>query len=281
MSGFMNKISENFDMFTHSQKAVANYLMDNLDHVAFCTLEDIAARIGVSTTTVIRFSRVLGYAGFSEMQKDIQSNIKSKVALPERLDNMMVLSDNQLLNESFANDIQNIQKTMAAQNDEDLQKVIRHISDARNVYILGMRSSFSIAHYLASRLGEIKKNVRLVQSIGMIYPEEIVGAEKGDICIAYLFPRYSKIAATIISWLKNMGVEVILVTSLNYSAVSGYGDIILPCAISSISYKNSFAAPLCLTNYLIAALAKNNYEESRETLARTESILSQGYYLGL
>ena len=281
MSGFMNKISENFDMFTHSQKAVANYLMDNLDHVAFCTLEDIAARIGVSTTTVIRFSRVLGYAGFSEMQKDIQSNIKSKVALPERLDNMMVLSDNQLLNESFANDIQNIQKTMAAQNDEDLQKVIRHISDARNVYILGMRSSFSIAHYLASRLGEIKKNVRLVQSIGMIYPEEIVGAEKGDICIAYLFPRYSKIAATIISWLKNMGVEVSLVTSLNYSAVSGYGDIILPCAISSISYKNSFAAPLCLTNYLIAALAKNNYEESRETLARTESILSQGYYLGL
>ena len=281
MSGFMNKISENFDMFTHSQKAVANYLMDNLDHVAFCTLEDIAARIGVSTTTVIRFSRVLGYAGFSEMQKDIQSNIKSKVALPERLDNMMVLSDNQLLNESFANDIQNIKKTMAAQNDEDLQKVIRHISDARNVYILGMRSSFSIAHYLASRLGEIKKNVRLVQSIGMIYPEEIVGAEKGDICIAYLFPRYSKIAATIISWLKNMGVEVILVTSLNYSAVSGYGDIILPCAISSISYKNSFAAPLCLTNYLIAALAKNNYEESRETLARTESILSQGYYLGL
>ena len=81
MSGFMNKISENFDMFTHSQKAVANYLMDNLDHVAFCTLEDIAARIGVSTTTVIRFSRVLGYAGFSEMQKDIQSNIKSKVCL--------------------------------------------------------------------------------------------------------------------------------------------------------------------------------------------------------
>ena len=135
MSGFMNKISENFDMFTHYQNAVANYLMDNLDHVAFCTLEDIAARIGVSTTTVIRFSRVLGYAGFSEMQKDIQSNIKSKVALPERLDNMMVLSDNQLLNESFANDIQNIQKTMAAQNDEDLQKVIRHISDARNVYI--------------------------------------------------------------------------------------------------------------------------------------------------
>lgn len=54
-----------------------------------------------------------------------------------------------------------------------------------------------------------------------------------------------------------------------------------PALFPAVTYKNSFAAPLCLTNYMIAALAKQNYEEAKEVLSRTESILAQGYYLGI
>ena len=70
-------------------------------------------------------------------------------------------------------------------------------------------------------------------------------------------------------------------TSQNYSAVQGYGDHILPCSISSVSYKNSYSAPLALSNYLVAAIAQKNYSESQRVLERTESILNQGFYLGL
>ena len=261
---------------------VAEYLLDNQDSVAFCTLEEMASRIGVSTNTVIRFAKMLGYGGYSDMQKDIQNNMQNKSALPERLDeNQLHDTGNALLQRSFALDIQNIQKTLAAQKDQDLETALRLISGARRIYIIGMRSSFAIAHYLTSRLGEIRSDVRLVQSTGMIYPEEIVGARKGDVCIAYMFPRYSKVVATSLAWMRNAGVKVVLITSLNTSAVKGYGDVILPCSISSVSYKNSFAAPLCLSNYLVAAVAEANREEAKKVLERTESILSQGYYLGL
>lgn len=46
---------------------------------------------------------------------------------------------------------------------------------------------------MASRLSEIRENIHLIQSVGMLYPEEIVSAKEGDICIAYMFPRYSKV----------------------------------------------------------------------------------------
>ena len=142
-----------------------------------------------------------------------------------------------------------------------------------------MRSSFSVAYYMASRLGEIKKNVRLIQSTGMLYPEEIVAVEPGDVCIAYLFPRYSRTATGILQWLRERGVKVVLITSLNYSGIQSFGDVVLPCAIQSASYKNSLTAPICLTNYLVVEFARRNYEEAREVLSRTESILSSGYYL--
>ena len=50
---------------------------------------------------------------------------------------------------------------------------------------------------------------------------------------------------------------------------------------SASLYKNSLTAPICLTNYLVAEFARQNYEESKEVLSRTESVLSSGYYLGL
>lgn len=287
MSDFLKKIDAQSPHFTNSQKNVADYITTHMNKVAFHTLDELSRKIGVSTTTIIRFSRALGYDGFSEMQKAIQeaiyTNTAPKATLPERLPapDMDTVPDNELLSDSFQNDILNIRQTLAAQKTEDLDEAVSSIIGARSVYILGMRSSFSPAYYLASRLGEIRHNVHLIQSVGMIYPEEIVNAGKDDVCVAYLFPRYSKVSSSIISWMKNAGVKIILITSLNYQAVSGYGDIILPCAISSLSYKNSFAAPFCLTNYLITALARQNPKEAQSILEKTESILSQGFYLGL
>ena len=281
MSNFLQDLSVHYNMFTRSQKIIADYLTENLNEIAFCTLEELAEKINVSTTTIIRFSRTLGYSGYSEMQKDIQSSIQTKVGLPERLSSQPFYPDNTLLSDSFQNDIHNIQHTLATQKNEDLQAVLTLISEAPNVYVLGMRSSFSISYYLASRLSEIRENVRLIQSVGMLYPEEIVSAKEGDVCVAYLFPRYSKLSTTILSWLKNEGVKIILFTSHNYSAVQDYGDIILPCSISSLTYKNSYAAPLSLSNYLITALTQRNFDESQRVLQKTESILNQGFYLGL
>lgn len=42
---------------------------------------------------------------------------------------------------------------------------------------------------MASRLGQIRKNVHLIESVGMDFPEEIIGAQESDICVAFmLFP---------------------------------------------------------------------------------------------
>ena len=115
----------------------------------------------------------------------------------------------------------------------------------------------------------------------MFYPEEIADAGKGDVCIAYLFPRYSKTTANLISYMRKQGVKIILFTSINHSAVNSYGDIIIPCAVRGISYKNTYAAPISVVNYLTAALVSKNMETAKKNLAKAEDILSQGYYLGL
>jgi len=278
---FYGKIQEKYDEMTHSQKQVANYLEEHVEDAVFCTLEALAEKIDVSTTTVIRFARVLGYAGFSDMQNDLKREIQNKATLPERLDDSMAIRENDLLQDAFAMDIENIRQTMAAQRPEALEAAVQMVSSARHVYVLGMRSSFSLAYYMVSRLGEMKKNVRFIQATGLIYPEEIVGADAGDVCIAYMFPRYSKTAMNILAWMRSKGLKIILFTSMNDTPIRYYGDVCFNCAIKSVSYKNSLTAPMCLTNYLVAEFSRSNYIEARETLSRTEEILSTGFYLGI
>lgn len=281
MSSFQSRIPAKMNSFSRNQTVVANYILENLENIAFDTLKELADKINVSTTTIIRFARELGYSGFSDMQKDIQRNIIHKSSLPERLNQNKNITGDQLLKDSFENDIKNIHDTMGLLTDKDLNDTIEAICSANQVYVLGMRSSFALAHYATSRLAQIRKNVKLIEAVGMNYPEEVVSAGKGDVCLAFLFPRYSKTSTTLLSWLKAYNVKVILFTSLNYNMVEGYGDVILPCAVSGVSFKNSFVAPLCLINYITNACASKNPDKSRETLKQIEEILSQGFYLGI
>ncbi len=276
------RIQEKYDSLTHSQKQVANYLENHTGDIVFCTLESLASSIDVSTTTIIRFARSLGYSGFSDMQNDAKRDMQNKATLPKRLDDAVISGpEGDLLQDTFSMDIENLRQTLAAQKTEDLRQAVRLIAEADNVYILGMRSSFALAHYMASRLGEMKQNVRFVQSCGMVYPEEIVGASEHDVCIAYVFPRYSKTAINILSWMRSKGVRIILITSFGDAPVRRYADVCLGCATRSVSYKNSMTASICLTNYLVAEYARQHYDEARETLSRTEEILSSGFYLGI
>ena len=280
---FYSKVNEKYNDMTHAQKTVANYVGEHPDDIAFCTLETLAAKINVSTTTVIRFARAMGYSGFSDMQDEVKREMQTKSTLPERLDDLISNrgGEDLTLQSCFATDMDNLNQTLSGLDPQELRKAVDMISGANRIYILGMRSSFSLAHYLTSRLGEIKRNVSFVQSTGMIYPEEVVSAGEGDVCIAYVFPRYSKTALNILAWMRSYGVKVILFTSMNDLPIRSYGDLCFNCAINSTSCKNSLTAPMCLTNYLVAELANQNYDEAHEVLSRTEELLSTGFYLGI
>jgi len=115
--------------------------------------------------------------------------------------------------DTMQNNIADITTTLTNISHEDLSSALDELSNARNVFVIGMRSSFALSHYMTSRLGQIRPNVRLIQSAGMLYPEELVGCNEQDVCIVFIFPRYSKTSVNLILWLRKRGVRIILFTS--------------------------------------------------------------------
>src|SRR5512133_3639552 len=73
-------IRARFDDFSRSQKDVAQYIVDHLDEVAFQTAEELARRANTSSSTVVRFSQALGFAGFPELQGQAREEYRRRVA---------------------------------------------------------------------------------------------------------------------------------------------------------------------------------------------------------
>lgn len=273
-------IAHRFDTYTKSHRAVAGFISENYDESAFMTLEQLAAAAGVSTTTVVRFAKDLGFPGYSEMQKALRADLKAKAGLPERFDAQAEIPEDDMLKKCMQSDINNIEQTFRINNIHTLRKAIAMLSLPVNLYLMGMRRSYALANYAFSHFGQIRENVRLVNGTGLNYPEEMLPTKKGDVCLAFIFPRYSHTTLTLLQYLKNKGVLIILVTSANHAAVDRYADIVLGCETNSTSAKSSYAGPIALINYLTTAYMQQNKASSMDMLTQTEQILMDSMMLG-
>ncbi len=273
MKDLKTRITENMNSLTKSQRTVADYILRHLDNIPFYTLEKLSKETNVSTATIIRFARSVGCESYSEMQELLQDELRRKASLPGRLDSLHELPKDELLSTILQNDIRNIEALAAQLTDELLNSVVAALDGARTVYALGMRTSFSLACYSEVCLGQILGNVRLVHTTGMICPEELLSAGEGDVCLAFLFPRYARISIQILQWMRTQKVRIILVTSTSSSSVADLGDLVIPCPITGVSLKNSYAAPVSVINYLFAALVTRNRSRTSQMLSQAEALL--------
>ena len=279
MTNLYDRIQSYYSSMTKSQKRVAIYMIDHINTIAFCTLDELSKKIGVSTTTIIRFARAIGLSGYAELQALVQSSIEYKVSLTDRLEKTSEeISEDHLLATSFQQDIKNIHATFKTIPHQRVDQAVDRIVRARNTYIVGYRTAYGLAHFAATTLGQVKKNVRMVHALGGSFPEELTSASKEDVCIAFSFPRYYKLTLEIVSWLRERGTSIILITSPQYQEIRGYGDIILPCRIEGTYLKDSLVAPMCLANYLSTAVLARNKDEAMEVVSSVEGIFNHGYF---
>lgn len=69
---FSKIIKSKFPTLSPGQKKVAEFLTVHQDEAVLRTAFQLGQKVGVSETTVIRFSYALGFSGYSDMQNTIR-----------------------------------------------------------------------------------------------------------------------------------------------------------------------------------------------------------------
>ncbi len=270
----IREIEELLPTFSKGQKTIANYLIQNYDKAAYLTASKLGREVGVSESTVVRFAIELGFDGYPGLQHTLQEMIRTRLTTKQRMEVTNTrIGDGDILNSVLESDIDNIRRTLDEVSHTDFSEAVRRIIGAKNIYIIGMRSSSALASFLTHYFQLMFDNVRLVQTTsGSEMFEHIFRINKDDVMIAISFPRYSARLINAVTYAKEQGTNVIAVTDSNFSPIAPYASQILVCRSDMASIVDSFVAPLSILNALVVAIAKEMQPELNGVFDKLERI---------
>lgn len=270
-------LSEGSRKFSKGQRIIAKYILNNYDKAAFMTAGRLGKIVGVSESTVVRFASELGYDGYPSMRKALQEMIRNRLTSVQRIEVAKdMIDDTDIVRSVINSDIQNLQATLELLEEKSFNASIDAIIEAKNIYIVGMRTSTSLATLLGLYLNLLRNNVNVIHDVGAseIY-EQIIRIGAGDLFIGISFPRYSSHTVDAMQFAKKMGAKTIAVTDSAASPFEGLADLSLHAKSDMVSFLDSLVAPMSLINAIIIAVGIKNKENLSKTFERLETIWSE------
>ena len=268
MDDILEQISAKYQTFTPRQRKVAEYLFHNLDQAILLNSTQIAAKAEVSQATVTRFITGLGFSGFSKFKRSIAQKLLEDFSTSTRLVESAKALEGRtsVFTDILRGDIENIGSLSSHISEETFEEAVNKLCSARTIYILGLRSSYALAFYLAFDLRFFLSSVRLIDlGVGDI-PERLRNAGPPDVLVVISFKRYTREVIRITEKVKKKGVFILGITNSELSPIAQLSDMALIAETRIPAYFESFTAPMSLLNALITAIAIKEREKALPAL---------------
>lgn len=274
MTDILTYIQENMSTFSKGQKLIANYILQSYDKAAFMTASKLGKTVNVSESTVVRFAAELGFDGYPSMQKTLQEMIRNKLTSIQRVEVSNERIGNQdIMTMVMQSDIEKIRMTLDETDRSSFNEAVSAISNAKKIYILGVRSASVLADFISFYFRFMFDNMVSVDttSISEVF-EQILHISSDDVFIGLSFPRYSKRTVKAMQFAKDRGAKVIAITDSKVSPLTKIADVSLLAKSDMASFVDSLVAPLSLVNALIVAVSREKSVELETSLNGLEQI---------
>lgn len=269
-----NRINECYSKLSKGQKRLATYITDNYDKAVFLTAAKLGEVVGVSESTVVRFAMHLGYKGYPEFQSALEELVRNKLNSLQRMEvTYGRINQSKILESVLKADAQRIESSLEKIDENAFELAVDTILNARDIYIIGIRSCAPLANFMAFYFTLIFEHVHLIQtsSSSEIF-EQMVRIGKEDVIIGISFPRYSMRTLKAMEFANNRSAKVITLTDSVHSPMNLYSSCNLIAESDMASIVDSLVAPLSVINALIVALCMKKQGEVATTLEMLEEI---------
>ena len=250
----MTELQKNYADLTQAQKRIAEAIVDNPEFVAFATVDKLSARLGIASSTIVRFAYRLGLDGYPELQERVRVLVRSRLrgADNEGDDSSMAHLGDSTAAASLRHDLDNLRNTITELNAETLDKAIDVIAGARRVFFTGGLASGPLAEYTAHTFNRLRGGAQVL-GLGDT-AAEILGMTPEDALVVFSFPPYASQTLQILDAARKRGVVVVGITDSPISPL-GKVDVTLTSRVSGVGPQNSLVAPLGIINVLLNGVA--------------------------
>ena len=268
----ISRINDRIGRMSKGHKAIASFIYDHYDQAVFMTAAKMGQTLGISESTVVRFASGLGYDGYPEFQKALEEWVKSQLNSVQKIGAKYGKStQSEILTSVLTADIEKIQDTINNLDPIAFDTAVNIILEAKNVYVLGVRSCEPLADFLHFYLNMIRGNVVNLKttSVSEIF-EQMIRIDKEDCFIGISFPRYSMRTLKAMEFANDRNAKVVSITDSVHSPMNLYSSCNLTAISDMVSIVDSLVAPLSVINALVVALCLKRPDAVKENLEALE-----------
>ncbi len=268
----LQQIVDKASSLSPKQQIVAKHILDNWESVSFESAVTIAKRLDMSQSSIIRTIRALGFEGVPQFQAALSDYMRYRLSTIDRmgLASKYENSVQNLIGKTLKQAGDNIEATFINLTPNSINEAAGFITKAKRIYVLGMRSSASMAHFLGFNLNLLFHNITILYNDYALY-EKIRGITKDDLLIVFTFARYTRLTVDATQFARNYGCKVISITDSLNAPVAGLSDLTFAMQVTSFHLTNSYVAVAAFSDILLGALLLDNPEKYKKELHDLES----------
>ena len=279
-TNILEKIHEKYEELPKQLKKIADYITYNLQDSIFYSITELASKVEMSESAVVRFSKVLGYAGFPEMKKDLVQYYKNQIFPANRIKNYLeeLPHDDFLYASMVKKEIDYLSRSVSSIDRNVFEKAVERICGGENIYIFGHGSAESLACFLNFRLNRFNIKTIKITETGRNLLEKLIHIDKKDFAIVYCFfksfYKSSYDNQYLMEFLQREKIPNLLITDLQANPILRSSDLVLSAKRGPFGTLQSQLVPIAITNALIIGIAEKLGKDAFKSLDRLENIRS-------
>ncbi|MDX1301242.1 MurR/RpiR family transcriptional regulator [Photobacterium sp.] len=264
LTELQDQIRSRYGDLSKRLQQVAQYMLDNTNSIAFDTVAVIAKQAGVPPSTLIRFANAFDFKGFNEMKQLFRRNLVEETAsYTDRARLFKELETEQkpperpedILQEFARANAQAMQQLATQTSPDKMEQAIEMLASAENIYIIGLRRSFSIASYLTYALRHVERRAFLIDGLGGMFEEQLSMIGPNDAVISISFSPYAPETVMLSEVASQAGAKQIIITDSQISPLASFSDVCFVVKEAQVDAFRSQSASLCLAQTLAVSLA--------------------------
>lgn len=245
---------------TKTQQKIAEHISENYKkNICFMTANEIAAEIGVSPSSVIKLSGVLGYSNFEEMKltirEDILSSDETDYTGTSFLSQRLVSSLSEIEHSSplhiYYKNIQTIVESVFTRNELDkFLKATEILLQSHSIYIAGFSGSRSVADSFSIHMRRIFPRVITLRHADSDIVTRMANISPSDCLVLISYTRYANMAFKMNRIARNFGAKIIVITDSISAPVAEGADVIFVTERENGTFFNCSVGPIMVTELL-------------------------------
>jgi len=268
---------------TDRNLAVLKRMLDAPHETATKSISEIADENGINISSVTRLAQKLGFNGFPGLKNLFRQHVQQRKRFYSQqvrkfLERSPAQADDKssLLQHVIQDEWGNVMLMADAFEEQQFRRAVDLIIKAREIHIIGLRSSYPLAYYLSFYMKMIHSGVSLIGQAGHTLAEDLSRLKPGDLLIAIGVNPYTRDTVEACRICREQDVDVFAITDSASSPLTNETENYLLVSIQGDYFFSPIAAAVICIETLLSELV-NQLDDSvlQERLSYTETILDR------